>query len=33
MPTFFGRTVEICKEFAEHWYGDKLPHNKPAASI
>ncbi|KAF4628721.1 hypothetical protein G7Y89_g9427 [Cudoniella acicularis] len=33
MPTFFSRTVGICREFAEHWYGDKLPHNRSSLPL
>ncbi|EED16514.1 conserved hypothetical protein [Talaromyces stipitatus ATCC 10500] len=26
VPTFFGRSVDTCKEFATHWYSDLLPN-------
>ncbi|PVH87325.1 amidase signature enzyme [Cadophora sp. DSE1049] len=35
-PTFFGRSLGICREFTEHWYGDKLqqdPCSLPPAIV
>ena len=29
VPTFFGRDLEICGQFAEHWYCHELPHSPP----
>ena len=29
VPTFFGRDLEICRQFAEHWYCHELPHSFP----
>lgn len=26
VPTFFGRELEKCKNFASAWYGNTLPH-------
>lgn len=24
-PCFYGRDIKNCREFANHWYGEKLP--------
>ena len=28
MPTFFGRDIIKCREFAEAWYGEKIDQNE-----
>ncbi|KAH8588673.1 amidase signature domain-containing protein [Bisporella sp. PMI_857] len=36
VPTFFGRDIDVCAEFATAWYGDKLASNQailPAAIV
>ena len=32
VPTFFGRSVDTCHEFATHWYGDLLSTTNPSVS-